>query len=102
VNWHIRLRGVSGTIDGKVWESDSRLRTGRLGTLEIVLYDMSVSRLHAEIRLTPQGWHVRDLGSTNGTYVNGTRLGPEDWLLRSNDIIRCGNATLVVDLIRDR
>src|SRR5947207_10901639 len=72
----IRLRGISDDIKGKVWESDSLLRAGRLGSLEIVLDDSSVSRRHAEVRHGDEGWFVRDLESTNGTYVNGVRIGP--------------------------
>jgi putative nucleotidyltransferase with HDIG domain len=101
VRRQIRLRGVSGEIEGKNWESESLLRAGRLATLEIVLDDSSVSRRHAEIRSTDNGWRVRDLGSTNGTFLNGTRLGPGEWPLRVHDIVRCGNVTMVVDLIRD-
>src|SRR5438034_8931491 len=101
VKRRIRLRGVNGEIEGKVWESDSLLRTGRLATLEIVLDDSSVSRRHAEIRSTANGWRVRDLGSTNGTFLNGTRLGAGEWPLRMHDILRCGNVTLVVDLLKE-
>src|SRR5690349_8066600 len=49
VKRRIRLRGVNGDIEGKIWESDSLLRAGRLESLEIVLDDTSVSRRHAEI-----------------------------------------------------
>lgn len=97
----IRLRGINGDIEGKVWESDSVLRAGRLATLEIVLDDTSVSRRHAEVRSTANGWRVRDLGSTNGTFVNGTRLGPGEWPVRAHDILRCGNITLVVDMLKE-
>jgi putative nucleotidyltransferase with HDIG domain len=98
VKWHIRLRGVGGEVDGKVWDSQTRLRAGRLSNLEIVLDDNSVSRLHAEVRATDTGWSVRDLKSTNGTFVNGERLGgDEERRLQPRDVIQFGKVTVVVD-----
>jgi HD-GYP domain-containing protein (c-di-GMP phosphodiesterase class II) len=97
----IRLRGISGGFKGQSWESGQQLRIGRLESLEICLEDSSVSRRHAEVRLTKHGWRVRDLGSTNGTYLNGNKLAAGEWPVRSHDIIRCGNITLAVDALRD-
>lgn len=94
----IRLRGISGDIKGKIWEAETLLRAGRLGSLEIVLDDSSVSRKHAELRLSPQGWMVRDLESTNGTFVNGVRLGTDDRPLRSRDIVQFGKVAMIVEL----
>lgn len=57
----------------------ARLLVGRAGGevgADIELDDDSVSRRHAELVATPEGWLVRDLGSTNGTTVAGRRLGP--------------------------
>jgi putative nucleotidyltransferase with HDIG domain len=101
VKRRIRLRGVNGDIEGKIWESDSVLRAGRLESLEIVLDDTSVSRRHAEIRSSEQGWQVRDLASTNGTFLNGIRLGSGERQLREHDIIQCGKVTLVVEQLND-
>jgi pSer/pThr/pTyr-binding forkhead associated (FHA) protein len=39
-----------------------------------VLSDDTVSRRHAELWLVDGRWHVRDLGSSNGTYLNGRRV----------------------------
>src|SRR5437879_5032795 len=95
----IRLRGINGEFEGQVWESTSLLRAGRLETLEIVLDDSSVSRRHAEVRATDHGWRLCDLKSTNGTFLNGAKLGSGEWPLRPHDIIRCGNVTLVIDVL---
>jgi putative nucleotidyltransferase with HDIG domain len=96
----IRLRGISGPIKGQVWESDSLLRAGRLASLEIVLDDSSVSRKHAEVRIGLDGnWTVHDLGSTNGTYVNGTRVEARDYPLRPRDVLQFGKVALMVELL---
>jgi putative nucleotidyltransferase with HDIG domain len=73
------------------------LRAGRLSSLEIVLDDSSVSRRHAEVRLGEEGWYVRDLESTNGTYVNGIRIGPGDQLLKPRDIVQFGKVAVMVE-----
>lgn len=94
----IRLKGISGEVKGKAWESSNVLRAGRLGTLEIVLDDSSVSRRHAEVRHAETGWWVRDLESTNGTYVNGVRLGPGERQLHPRDIVQFGKIAMMVEL----
>lgn len=96
----IRLRGISGPHKGKVWESDVILRAGRLASLEIVLDDTSVSRRHAEVRLGPDGtWLVSDQESTNGTYVNGTRVGKTEMPVRARDVIQFGKIAMMVEII---
>jgi pSer/pThr/pTyr-binding forkhead associated (FHA) protein len=50
VKQYIRLKGISDDVKGKIWENDSILRAGRLGSLEIVLDDTSVSRRHLHQR----------------------------------------------------
>jgi putative nucleotidyltransferase with HDIG domain len=94
----IRLRGISGEVKGQTWESDTLLRAGRLASLEIVLDDSSVSRRHAELRFGDEGWFVRDLESTNGTYVNGVRIGPGEQPVRPRDLVQFGKVALIVEV----
>ncbi len=97
----IRLRRIGRDGEDKAWESTARLRIGRLETLEISVDDTSVSRQHAEVYSTSRGWRVRDLKSTNGTFLNGSRLATADWPLRPHDIIKCGNITFVVEELKN-
>ena len=51
-----------------------RLRIGRAPDNDVVLDDLLVSRHHAELRRTGQRWQIVDLGTGNGTFVNGARV----------------------------
>jgi HD-GYP domain-containing protein (c-di-GMP phosphodiesterase class II)/pSer/pThr/pTyr-binding forkhead associated (FHA) protein len=90
---------MNGPFKGQTWEATELLRIGRLEALEIVLDVNSVSRYHAEIRATDRGWRVRDLGSTNGTRLNGVRLGNGQWPLRAKDMLQFGEIAVVVESI---
>jgi len=90
---------VTGVVKGQVWESEAKLRIGRHESAEVRLDDASVSRQHAELVPTERGWRLRDLNSTNGTFLNGNKIGQGDWPLRERDILECGEFTLVVDAL---
>ena len=66
---------------------------GRLPDCTVVINDPNVSRRHAEVRRGLHGTTVVDLGSTNGTKVNGQRIGAEH-TLAAGDIITVGNTHL--------
>ena len=68
-------------------------RIGRHPGNNIVISDLSVSKQHAELRRTPAGrYSIIDLGSHDGTYVNGTRVSQQE--LNEGDVIAIGHATL--------
>jgi pSer/pThr/pTyr-binding forkhead associated (FHA) protein len=54
--------------------TDGRLILGRSSGCELVFSDDTVSRRHAELRIVDGRWMLRDLGSSNGTWVNGRRV----------------------------
>ena len=56
------------------------------------LTDTSVSRRHAEVRRSGDGWILVDLGSTNGTRINGVPV--TDRRLQDGDTITVGDASL--------
>jgi phage tail-like protein len=57
--------------------SDAVLTIGRTPDNTLILEDTQVSRRHAELRRDAQGILLTDVGSTNGTFVDGTRLLPQ-------------------------
>ena len=67
---------------------------GRGPEQRVFLDDPSLSRAHAELAVDPGGWRLRDLGSRNGTFVNGERV--DEALLRPADLLRVGSSLLLV------
>lgn len=66
------------------------------GEVEVVLKDVSVSRIHARILVENREVYLEDLNSTNGTFKNGLRLQPyEKRRLEEGDEIKCGTVELV-------
>jgi hypothetical protein len=83
--------------DGRrVTVGSEALVIGRLPECEVVLPDSNVSRRHAELRRKGDGVFVTDLGSTNGTRVNGTPV--REQLLANGDEVSVGSTKLVFEM----
>ena len=70
-----KLLVVSGPLKGREFMVNSEtfiIGSGR--SSDLMVEDSTVSRRHCEIQLIPDGYSIRDLGSTNGTYVQGVRI----------------------------
>jgi hypothetical protein len=80
-------------VDHDVVLNGERVIVGRASTADIRLGDSNVSREHAALEREDSGWSVRDLGSTNGTFVNGEPV--QHRRLRNGDVIVVGVSELV-------
>jgi adenylate cyclase len=70
------------------------LVVGRGVASDIAIYDPTISRRHAELTVTPDGVLVKDLGSSNGTCINGARV--EEGRLQPEDTLTFGKVTFRV------
>jgi len=93
-SWHSRL-----AHDNRVPLMYPETYIGLLGANDIVLSDLGVSRLHAVVRWTADGYTVQDLGSRQGTFVQGQRVtGPTP--LAPGAYIRIGDADLLFQAVQ--
>ncbi len=83
------LEGLSGAAIGQYFELGDRATVGRVAGNDLVIDDPSVSRSHALIVLDGGLLLVRDLGSSNGSFVN--EAPADDLELQDGDIVRFGN-----------
>lgn len=83
---------VPGVAHDVVLAGD-RVTVGRLSSCGVCLSDVNVSREHAAFEREGTGWAAVDLGSTNGTLVNGERVGRRR--LTDGDIVTVGITELV-------
>ncbi|MCC6227781.1 MAG: FHA domain-containing protein [Phycisphaerales bacterium] len=74
----------------------STLIVGRQDTCHIRIPSDSVSRQHCELRVEDNGVTVRDLGSSNGTFVNKRRVNQTE--LAAGDVLSIGSFTFVVKI----
>lgn len=68
------LRGRGGVVAGKSLRVLGSMTIGRAPDCDLVVADDGVSRKHARLRVTEHGLAVEDLGSANGTYIDGERV----------------------------
>lgn len=95
----VTLRGMllftdDDNIQRQIWIDDQnpQVLVGRSTECQIRTSDGSVSRRHSEFSCGGGVFQVQDMGSSNGTYVNGNRVNHQ--LLRHQDEINCGRLTI--------
>ena len=88
---------LAGPIAGRRYKlGDGEYVIGRRSDCQIFVPDMRVSRQHARLIRNGEGWTLEDLGSNNGTYINGQRLEAAT-VLRHDDEIMIANNKIRVE-----
>ena len=72
-----------------------RFTIGRESACDMTLADDTVSRWHASLERSAGGWLLADLGSTNGTRLNGWRVNHPTWV-RPGDMVSFGSVTFML------
>jgi hypothetical protein len=92
------LRGTGAGTEREV-PTDRPIRVGREPSCAVCIPDGRASREHAEVRYEMGTWWVSDLGSTNGTFVNGSRV--ERAPVGPSDEVQIGDTTFTVATVED-
>ncbi len=89
---------VAGPIAGRRYKlAEGEYVVGRRSDCQIFVPDMRVSRQHARVFLQDGKWMVEDLGSNNGTFVNGTKI--QQAILHHEDEVLIANNRIKVEMI---
>jgi pSer/pThr/pTyr-binding forkhead associated (FHA) protein len=91
----ICYRKKDGLREEHKLQEDTPLTVGRSQDADIAIADEKVSRLHCGIRFMDGDYLVKDLGSRNGTFLNGSRV--EVSKIKPGDRIRVGSTILSVE-----
>jgi pSer/pThr/pTyr-binding forkhead associated (FHA) protein len=95
----VQLVVVRGKPEGKVIPlAGPNFKIGRGETCHLRPSSELVSREHAEFTITGNAIHVRDMGSRNGTLVNGKALTSEALQLKDRDLVQVGPLTFAVSI----
>lgn len=88
----------SGLTVGTTFTLQPVTSIGRAPDNTVALHDAFVSSHHARLVQTNGRWYLTDLGSTNGTFINGARAGPAAEQVKDGDVLQFGRVKLRVSL----
>ena len=94
------IRTLEGNNSEAVLEEGASFQIGRAEGNEYKILSTKVSRFHAAIRATDNGVVVQDLGSLNGTFLNGKLIGSTA-VLKSGDRVTVAGAEFIVELLQE-
>lgn len=93
-----RIRIVSGPLAGQTVEVRSKLLVGREEDCHLRLACEFVSRHHCALLVDDFTLRIRDLGSKNGTFVNGHRIPANELILLHDDLVAVGATQFLIEL----
>jgi pSer/pThr/pTyr-binding forkhead associated (FHA) protein len=92
------MKILNGSLAGQsVPVSRAKLVIGREVDCDLPIDSDFVSRHHCVLLLDDYTLRIRDLGSKNGTFVNGHRIGAYEMILLHDDLVTVGVTTLLID-----
>lgn len=94
------LVAQAGPLNGQRWVVKNELLVGRDDSCQVIIQDRQVSRFHARFISLPLGVQLEDLGSKNGTHINGQEI-MEPIILQDGDVIQIALAQQFVFLSSD-
>jgi two-component system, cell cycle response regulator len=90
---HARLIVLAGGNVGEMYEIDPQLTLGRGREADVRLQGDGISRKHALVRIEGESVVLEDLGSTNGSFINGERVMQQ--LLNEGDKVQIGTSVIL-------
>jgi len=95
----VRLKGLLGPFFEKSIDIPvGKTLIGREADCQLPIQSGFISRYHCVLLLDEHTFRVRDLGSKNGTFVNGCRLSTNEIVLQQGDLLTVGEVSFQVDL----
>ena len=87
---------ISGPDAGKSLPIEGSVKVGSAPQAQLLLTDTTVSRYHVELQARPDGVRVKDLESTNGTYLSGTRVN--EVIVEDEAVVTLGKTQLKISM----
>ena len=94
------LIAQEGPLKGQRWQLNQTLVLGRESTCDVVISDRQISRFHARLTPTTEGVILEDLGSKNGTHLNGAPISAPV-VLQDGDLVAVAMAQQFMFIVSD-
>jgi DNA-binding winged helix-turn-helix (wHTH) protein len=89
-----------GPLKGQRWQLNQTIVLGRESTCDVIISDRQISRFHARLTPTTEGVILEDLGSKNGTHLNGSLISAPV-VLQDGDLVSVAMAQQFMFIVSD-